>query len=311
MKFTGARRDDDAFQAYITKTEGWLENQEASPGYVFGREFSKTMYQDHLRRRRLTPERLEQLDLEDALAFYRERFQDASDFLFTIVGNFDLQSIRPLVEKWIGGLPAAGRQDEWRDVGIRRPEGVETFVVRRGIEPKSSVRITFHGDAEWSPSNSHILRSTAELMRIRLREVLREDMGGVYGVGVYGGISRYPRQTYSFTVSFGCDPERVEELIAAVFSEIEMLKKDGPADDNVDKIRESQTRKRETDLESNRFWASTMEWHERNELDLKDIMAFEDLVAAVTNNSIQQAAQRYLDSERYVQGVLYPEETSD
>ena len=147
LKFTGARRDDEAFQAYVTKTEGWLENMEASPGYVFGKKFSEILNQDHLRRRRLTPERLAQLDLDSALAFYRERYRDASDFLFTIVGNFDVESIRPMVEQWIGGLPASGRQDEWRDVGVERPDGVMEFEVRKGIEPKSSARITFHGQA--------------------------------------------------------------------------------------------------------------------------------------------------------------------
>jgi zinc protease len=310
LKFTGARRDDEAFQAWLTKTEGWLENQEASPRYVFGRTFSETINQKHPRRLHLSAERLKQFDLDDALAFYRERFADASGFVFTIVGNFELETIRPLVEKWLGGLPAIDRENQWLDVGVEAPDGVVEFDVHKGIEQKSSVRIVFHGPAEWSPLNQHLLGSTAEVMRIRLREVLREDMGGVYGVSVYGGISRYPKQEYSFTVSFGCDPERATELAQAVFDEIETLKKDGPGNDYIDKVRESQTRSRETNLERNGFWASTLLWHERNELDLLEILRYDELVAAVTGDSILEAARRYLDDERYVHGVLYPEEAA-
>jgi zinc protease len=308
LRFTAPRRDDEAFQSYIARTEGWLQNQEASPGYIFGRTFAETISQNHPRRKSLTPERLKQLDLDVALAFYRERFADASDFLFTLVGNFEVDSIRPLVEKWVGGLPAAGREDQWRDVGVEAPEGVVEFTVEKGIEPKSSVSISFHGPAEWSPLNDHLLRSTAEVMRIRLREVMREDMGGVYGVSVYGRISRYPRQLYNFGVSFSCDPERVGELTAAVFSEIEALRKDPPEEEYVEKVREAQTRQRETDLERNGFWASTLEWHERNGLDLMEILRYEELVAAVTADSVHQAALLYLSPDRYVKGVLYPEE---
>ncbi len=307
LRFTGARRDDEAFQAYMTRTEGWLENQQASPGYQFSSKFSETLSMDHPRRRWLTMERLKQLELEKALAFYRDRFADASDFLFTLVGNFELESIRPFVETWIGGLPATGREESWRDVGVQSPEGVVTFVIEKGIEPKSSARITFHGPAEWSPRNAHILSSTAEVLRIRLREVLREDMGGVYGVGVNGRIIRFPRQRYSFTVSFSCDPERVEELTAAVFAEIETLKEDGPGEDYIAKVQKIQTRKRETDLERNGFWASQLEFQQRNDLELTDILRYDELIQAVTSESVHEAARRYLNMDRYVQGVLVPE----
>jgi len=307
LRFTGARRDDDAFQAFMTRTEGWLENQEASPEFQFSSKFSETLSMNHPRRKWLTLEHLKQLELETALAFYRDRFGDASDFHFVLVGNFEVESIRPLVETWIGGLPAAGREETWRDIGARRPEGVVTFEVAKGIEPKSSVRLRFHGPAEWSPRDAHILSSTAEIMNIRLREVLREDLGGVYGVSVGGNMSRDPRQRFGVSVYFDCDPERVEELIAAVFAEIETLKKDGPGEDDIAKVHEIQTRKRETDLESNSFWASQLEYHARYDLDLTDILRYDELIEAVTRESVHEAIRHYLDMDRYVQGVLVPE----
>jgi len=304
LRFTGTRRDDDAFQSLVSRISGWLENREASPEYQFSIRFSKEMSLGHPRRKPLSVESLERVELEKALAFYRERFSDASDFVFTIVGNFEVDSIRPLVETWIGGLPATGRGETWRDIDVKSPEGVVSFKVEKGIEPKSSVRINFHGPAEWNPRNAHILSSTTEVLSIRLREVLREDMGGVYGVRVGGRMSRYPKQRYSVTVSFSCDPERREELIAAVFSEIETLKKDGPGAEYLTKVREIQTRKRETDLESNSFWARQLEYHETNGLELTAILNYSELIESVTAESVHAAARLYLNTERYVQGVL-------
>ena len=98
-----------------------------------------------------------------------------------------------------------------------------------------------------------------------------------------------------------------DELAAAVFAEIETLKKDGPEDEYLEKVREGQIRKRETDLERNRFWATQLEWHEYNDLDLREILRYEDLVAAVTKTSVHEAARHYLNQDRYVHGVLYPE----
>jgi zinc protease len=252
-------------------------------------------------------ESLEQLDLDRALAFYRERFADASGFRFAIVGNFTLESIRPLVETWIGGLPAEGRRDAWRDVGVEAPQGVVRFEVKKGIEPKGRVAIHFHGDAEWSPLEEHQVASLASVLRIRLREVLREDLGGVYGVGVSGSISHYPRQRRHVSISFGCDPLRAGELRAAALQEIESLKAAGPQETYVEKVREAQRRERETDLQRNAFWIGEIVSHEMDGLDPREILKYDGLVAAVTRNSLQEAARRYLDTTRYVEGVLLPE----
>lgn len=306
LRMTAPRRDDEAFQGYMSRIAGWLENQADSPDFQFFSKFSEEMYLDHPRRQRLTVARLSRLELDVALAFYRERFADASDFVFTIVGNFEVDTIRPLIETWLGGLPASDRRENWRDVGVESPEGVVNFRVEKGIEAKSSVRIVFHGPAEWSPRNAHVLSSTAAVLGIRLREVLREDMGGVYGVRVNGGLGRDPRQSYNFTISFSCDPQRVDELSAAVFGEIQTLKDEGPGEDYIAKVREIQTRKRETDLESNGFWAGQLAYHERYGLALTDILHYDELIESVTRESVHDAVRLYLDTERYVQGVLVP-----
>ena len=64
------------------------------------------------------------MNLEKSLAFYKDRFADASDFTFVFVGSFDLPTIKPLVERYLGSLPALKRKEAGRDVGIRPPAGV-------------------------------------------------------------------------------------------------------------------------------------------------------------------------------------------
>ncbi len=310
LQFVAPRRDDEVFQSYMTKTRGFLENQEASPGFWFNKKWVEVANQNHPRRQPLTSDQLDQIDVAKALEIYRDRFADASDFVFTIVGNFDEQELKPLVETWLASLPGIGREEKGQDTGGYAPPEELSFTVEKGLEPKSSVRLVFHGDTEWSPEANHVISSMANVLRMRLREVLREDLGGVYGVGVGGSITIRPRQRYNVSVSFGCDPERVEELLAAVRTEIERLKTEGPEQDDIDKVREIQTRGRETALEQNRFWLANLEYHEINELDPRRILAYDDMIELVTRESVQEAARKYLVEGRSVLGVLKPEPTT-
>ncbi|MEM1245735.1 MAG: insulinase family protein [Acidobacteriota bacterium] len=311
LNFVAPRRDEEAFQSFLTRTRGFLENQQASPNYWYQKKWIEVANQNHPRRQMLTPEKLEEVELDEALDFYRERFADASDFLFTIVGNVDLAELQPLVETWLGSLPNMGRQEEGQDTGGYAPPEELSFTVEKGLEPKATVRLVFHGDAEWSPGANHVLGSMANVLRMRLREVLREDLGGVYGVGVGGNISIRPVQRYNVSISFGCDPERVDELIAAVRSEIERLQTEGPDQDDIDKTREIQRRGRETAVEQNRFWASVLESVAVNEQDPLDILKYDELVELVTLESVQEAAKKYMQRERSVLGVLLPEEAAE
>ncbi len=307
LSFTASRRDEESFRSWLSRTKGFIENRLARPETVFSDRMQVTLSQGHFRRRPASVELLGEVDLRTAVEVYRARFADAGDFTFVLVGNFDPDTIRPDVLTWLGGLPSTGRTETWRDVGVRPPSGIVPVEVRKGIEPKSQVRIVFTGDSEWTRQNEHDMASLAAALRIRLREVLREDMGGVYGVAAFGGISRRPVEQYSFTVSFGCAPDRIEELKKAAFDVIAAFKNGEISGETVEKVKEQQTRQRETDLKENGFWANALEDAYRYAMDPKLILAYDELVKSVSRERIQAAARRYLDPNRTVIGVLHPE----
>jgi zinc protease len=209
LAFTAPRRDDDAIAAWKQRMHGMIENRRLRPETVFGDEWMLRLYRNHPRRQPLTEATLDAIDVDAAFEIYADRFRDAGDFTFVIVGNFEPEAIRPLVATYLGGLPAGGRSESWRDVGAVRAEGTERFEVRKGLEPKSQVRLSLSGAAPWSRQADHDLSSLAGVLRIRLREVLREDKGATYGVGVFGGVAREPREEFNFDVSFGCAPDNV------------------------------------------------------------------------------------------------------
>ena len=307
LYFTAPRADSAAYQAFVARARTALENRGRSPEAAFADTLQVTLAQHHVRARPATPALLRELDLGAALRAYRDRFADAGDFTFAIVGTVDTTTLRPLVERWLGALPTAGRRETWRDVGMVPPPGVVRREVRRGVEPKAETQLVFHGPAEYSFEQRYAIAALSQVLDVRLRESLREELGGTYGASVGGRLVREPRPEYSIAVSFGSAPERATELAAVVLREIDSLKTAGPRPADVANAQEILRRSMETGLEQNGYWLGQLLTYDRLKLPLADIARERRYVDALTPAVIQAAARRYLDTSRYVQVTLLPE----
>jgi zinc protease len=174
------------------------------------------------------------------------------------------------------------------------------------MEPKSQVRIIFTGPFEWSQENRYLLNSLADVMNIKLREELREEKGGTYGVGVGGSAERDPKPVYRLAVSFGCAPERLDELIATAFDEIDSVRRFGVGDEYIAKVKETQRREQETRQKQNRFWLSNLEYYLSHGEDPMRILAYPALVEGLTARKIREAAVHYFDLKNYVKVTMVP-----
>ena len=307
LYFTAPRMDESAFAAFEQRALASLENAGANPRAVFQDTVAVTMSQHHHRTRPLTVELLSELDLETSFDVYRDRFADASDFSFVFVGNFDVDSMRTLVETYLGGLPSLNRDETWADPGIDPPEGVIRKIVRRGVEPQSQTQIIFTGDAQYTRDNRYAMQSMTQVLQTWLRETLREQLGGTYGVSVNGGISRFPKERYRITIAFGSAPERADELAATVFHHIDSLSTTGPTADDILKVQESQRRTRETNLRRNQYWVGQLIGHVTDGTDPRQILRGSELVDGLDPETVLRAALRFFDLGNYVHAVLLPE----
>src|SRR6476646_1721430 len=307
LYFTAPRADSTAVVALKQRFRAAIANRGAAPDQVFDDTLSVTLTNHHPRSMPVSVATIDSLDLGASMRFYRDRFADASDFTFVIVGNFTLDSIRPLVLTWLGGLPATHRKETWKDIGVHLPTGIVTRDVKRGTEPKARTVIVFDGPFEWTRQNRYALASLVEVLRMRFRDVLREDLGGTYDVSVSQSSERDPRQEYQVTVDFGSSPEHADTLREAVFREIERIKRDGPTAAEVEKVREIQRRGEETEVRQNGFWVNTLASAARYGQDPRMTLKRDELRASLTPTLLRDTARKYLDESRYVQVRLLPE----
>ena len=307
LQFTASRQDPEAVGALLNQFRSQLENKSLNPEAAYQDTLSVTLNGHHPRRLPMTVEMLNQVNLDKAQELYNDRFADAGDFTFFFVGNFNREKMLPLILQYLGSLPATGRNETWVDEGIVTPQGKISKSVKRGLEPKSTTRIVFPGKFDYSRQARYDMYSMMKVLNIRLREVLREDMGGVYGVGVWSSMSKEPEAEYSLNVTFGCAPDRVEELTAAVMLEIKSIMTEGPDQINVDKIKESQRREREINIKQNSYWLNSLEVYYREGRELSDFMKFNELIEGFSAESAHAAAAKYFNMDNMIQVTLYPE----
>ncbi len=308
LYFDSPRRDEQAFSAYRARLAASLENRLASPEAVFWDTVQTIITRNHPRARPWNTEVLAEMDLDASYSIYRDRFADAGDFTFFLVGNFVPDEIEPFIKTYLGSLPSRGRVETWRDTGIDPPGGIIEETVRKGLEPKSRVQIIFSGEASWSPQARFNLQALAEVLDIELRKVVREDAGGTYGVGSEAVLSHYPDEEYHVYLGFGCAPEKVEELSELVFKKIRQLQSGTVPEETVAKVKEIFKREHEKELKENVFWLQTLQFHYAHHLDPLDILKYDELIEALDTRTIKTTAQEFLNMNNYVRVLLYPEE---
>jgi zinc protease len=311
LSFTAPRCDPTIFNVLTTQMRAMLANRAASPDVAFQDTLQTTLSQNHYRTRPMTAELIAELNLDKSCAFYKDRFADAGDFTFLFLGNLDLAAMKPLVERYLGSLPSLDRKETWRNVGINPPAGVVQKEVRKGMEPKSQTALVFSGAFQYDQAHRTSIRALGLILESKLREIVREELSGTYGVMARPSYSKIPDEEYSLTVNFGCDPARVDELVKAVFQEFENLKTKGPSEKDVSDAREALFREYETGMKQNNWLLTQIAAKYQLREDPREVLAIEKSFQTLSPQVIQEAARTYLNTNNYVRVTLYPEKEKE
>ncbi|HEQ71882.1 MAG TPA: insulinase family protein, partial [Spirochaetia bacterium] len=309
LYFTAPKIEPDVFLAYRDQLQTMLKERSSSPENVFSDTLQIVLANNHLRAQPLTLDILPKLDREASVRIFQNRFADAGDFTFVFTGNVTPDAVKSLIETYIASLPSLKRHESWKDQGITRPKGIVTKTVTMGKDPKSTVAVVFHDSFTWRLPTVVALRALSETVEMRLTDVIREEAGGTYGIGVWDYPRRVPRQEYLFFITFGTDPSRVDELTTQIFQELSKLATEGPTADETAKVKEILIKERELQLKSNSFWAALIRNYTLYGESPARILEYAGYIRELNGDAIRDAARQYLDQKQYVKVVLMPENT--
>ncbi|MEO1449911.1 MAG: insulinase family protein, partial [Bacteroidota bacterium] len=312
LYFTAPRKDEKAFASFMARSQAMMANVFKNPEFWFRNEVNKILTNDHPRRELVPPmEKMAEIDLERAHQIYQERFANAGEFTFLFVGNFEVEKIKPMLEQYLASLPLKPRRENWENVGVKPAEGPMQKTFYRGQEPKSQVSLRISAPFEWDLEERFAMSSAASVLRIMMRESMREEQGGVYGVGVGSSTSRFPTSRYSFNVGFTCAPDAVDMLISTAKAEMVALRKDGVSEQNLTKVKETLRKDLQVNMKRNGYWMGILDFYLHQDLPYTRVLDGEKRIDELTAEDINAAADKYFDPALLMEFVLKPKPEGD
>jgi zinc protease len=311
LYLTQPRKDEALFHSYINKQKGSLEFISKDPQSSYADTLNKIIYNNNPWMKVIPKaEDFDKVNLDRSLAIYKEIFGNVYGLHFTFVGNLDPAKVKPLLEKYIGSLPAAPKQNTYKDIGARMITGSTDVVLKRGKETQAMINLQFEGETEYNRDNRLQLAALLEVLNIEIIEKLREDMSGMYGGGMGGSIVKRPYEHYSIRATIPCGPENVDKLTTALLDIIKNAQEKGIAQKDLDKVKETWRKQYHVNLQRNDYWLDNLSNAFINGDNPENILDYEQKIDSITVQDLQNVAKKYLTLNNMVKSVLYPESSN-
>jgi zinc protease len=284
-----------------------------SAGFSFDDQLNQELAHGNPRMQPVQTSLAELASERQLLAAHHDRFGNASNFTFTVVGAISPAEVTPFVERYIASLPSTGQRE------TPRGEDVKPFLhrVNRIVNalplPKAQTVLIFDGPFTTKPDEylreRQRLSALATVFQDRLRTRVREQLSGSYSPAVLSETLAMPDEHFRVIAGFDAAPERMHQLNIALTHLVDSLRKHGVTEAEATRVATVQRRQLETRLQSNAYWAQTMILYGRLGIPLDRIPSpFPE--REVSAQQIQAAAQRYLPDDVYMHLTLMPQDST-
>jgi len=308
LGFEHPRFDEEAHQAIVARYVAFLENMNNNPQKIMSDSLSLIATDYHPRTRTMDPAFMEEINYEWVKEVYTDRFADASDFVFIIVGNVEADEARRLAQTYLGAITDLDRTETWVDRGLNEPEGRVEKVITMPMEtPKANVNILLKKEYTYSPESRMAFRVIENILDLRYTESIREEEGGTYGVSVRTGFERMPSEKANIQIRFDCDPEKAADLKSKIYVELEKLAKEGPSQVDLDKTVENILKAREESKEHNAFIMNNFYTWYVHGIDYSDEANYEEVAKSLTVKDIKKFMKRFYKKPNVVDVTFMPE----
>ena len=300
--------DKAAFRSFIDRQEGVVQNLKANPMAFFADTLEKIEFRSNPWANGIpTPADYAGIDLQRSLDIYKQSFSNCYGLHFTFVGSFDTETMLPLLEKYLGSLPGAQKENKYTDEGMRPVTGVVQTTVKKGVASQGQVTIVFTGEGPYGREDILKLDLLVGMLNVRIFQQLREEMGGTYNASVNAVFNKRPYEHYSITARIPCAPENAERMSAALFDLINTARSNGVDKDLMNKLKQNLLSHHNGQMATNEYWLQSLSssW-----IDGEDPIWMNDFYKMVDNISardLKETANKYLNTSNYIKVQLLPE----
>ena len=307
LSFTAPRFDKADYDVMMSQLTAAYGNVASDPQFKLQEVMTETMYGNNPRREMLTFDQLGNISFEKIQKVYKQLYSNPDDFTYLIVGNVDLETLKPMVEKYIGSLPKTKKEFTMVDDGVRYAQGrVENHFTMPMQMPKASVVTILNGEMPYTLENNLAMDFFAQLLTIRYTETMREEKGGTYGVSAFGQTAFLPVDAYLYLTLFDTEPAMVDELKQDIINEIEKMAAGDVREDDMVKIKEYFTKQYPDQLKQNGYWRNILMYYHLYGYDLDS--NYMDIVNSFDAAYFQKLAAKILADGNIIEVIMLPEE---
>ena len=307
LRFTSPRMDEEKFESILNQNLANVDKICKNPNKIIQDSIDFITSNYSPRTQPLSRKYLESLKMEKMYEIYKERFGNAADFTFFIVGNVDAKDLKPLVEKYLGSLPTSEKREDWVDNNVRSPKGIVKKVIPIKMEtPKALVVTSFRHEMPYNLHDMYCNNVLRGILDVRYTENIREKEGGTYGVSVNSEASKEPVPIYTMTMTFNCDPDKADHLKSLIYAEIEKVKKEGVTQDEINNIAKNLLKDFEQSKPHNSYWLSVITTYYIYDINNNDPAQFVDILKNMKPEDIKDFADRMFDNPDILDVVFTP-----
>ena len=307
LEYVQPRFDEEEYMVGVNQLKGILPNVLNTPNFKMQKNFSKLAYDNNPRHRAIDMSTLENANIATVEKNYRRMFSDAAGLKLVIVGDITPESVKPLVEKYIGSLPKGKKAPEWVDNNDRLAVGHVSMLDPTKMEtPQSTVFLYYYTPVVYSAEVDAALNVMSFVMDMRYVASLREEIGGTYGAHTMGNQQKYPNQQATFMVQFQCKPELCDTLLAVAKRQLAEFCAEGPTADEFQKAVLNLKKNIPEQRITNRYWMRQV----RNIIEGygDEDAAYEAAVEALTPEKVREVAAAVAAGVNCIEYVMVPSE---
>ncbi|MDY7396761.1 insulinase family protein [Aureibaculum sp. 2210JD6-5] len=250
---------------------------------------------------------LDKVSFERTKAVYLDRFKNAADFEFFIVGDVKPETIEPLLKKYIASIPTNNDFERFTDHHIQwNADKIDKDIFIAMEDPKTNVNLTYKLDMKYNVTNNYLVRALGDILELRLLDRLREQEGGVYSPRVNSYLVKEPESRAYLSVSFDCNPDLAEKLIAIVHSETSKICKGKIQQEDLDKALTNYRKDRQQNKTHNAYKMSLLKTFYRDGYNLDDPKNFEAILNAISKKDIKKVAKKIVKKGKSYEIVIKP-----
>ena len=313
LKLTSPQKDEPAFNAYLENTRSRMANQMADPKFEFADSLFANVFNHHpLGGERLGRDEVNKVDLNRVLEVYRDRFADLSDITLYIVGDFDTDSLKTLLVRYVASLPASvdGRYESPRDIGYRLYDHhIDTRWTRKMENPQDKVYFFWTTQCDYNLRNALLAKVTGQLFTAIFRQQLREDRGWTYHVDTHCSV--VPDQNgndapvifmpLNVTVTAG----KADETRQIISEDINQVALNGVTQEQLDKVVKYLCKVNAEDQQDNTYWMSMMKYYDKFGIDFDT--DYVKTLQGFTTEDIRHFVATYIAPAKVLNLTMTPE----